>query len=744
MLDVKKLITGFLILALGASASAWILSNTQKATNNPLQAIGSPASTTENNNAFVAGDATPEDVIALLSLSSSTEATLEQPNNLTGALGNSLLNDLAVKNPDGIQTDTTGNEQINKPDDQAILAELQKNTTLSKLTIPNWDLEAAEVPVRLTASASPMNATAYSDAITKVFNDSFVQSGIQSIVSNTAGADPTNAKVARSSVEGALASAATINTPTNLGGFHKSLIKLLVYEKNTLSLAENVNADPVKTSIVFQNEQLKYNLALNDFKTQFEKAQSIKGFTFGAKIGEKESSGVAFFNSLLGIKTAHAQWLTFDAANLGEMILQYANNIILQILKNTLTSFIQNKVLKWISGSGAPRFVQNFGSQLVNAYTNKAINVLNSEMECINPTAKPSIRILLKTPQSTLNSACASQFQSQLSSNNLKSFYNSFANGGLNTYFSVVGGANGWSDILSLQDDAVRAAGNSQTAAQTKLVANQGWKGSESCADGSDPTGTTLQCPDGSQPAETFGCIEGWTMGDGVCTNPNGVTMAPTTQTSCPGGDVPVEHSNDGQCADGSDPIVTSPGQSTGQVFNSTVDSGSKLITAANDIAGLLNAALSSLLNSLASMAINGATGAINGALNGGGGSSSGSIVSLGSSASSQSSPSISGLPAQPGVQCVPQSQTLAFNPAGTAVTFYAQGGSTNVADSAAGSGGAPTYAWSAPGSSMTSGGASTGSGNSFTTTYNTTGTFSTLVTASTDNSTSSCNVIIN
>jgi hypothetical protein len=532
------------------------------------------------------------------------------------------------------------------------------------------------------------------------------------MVNNTSGADPSNVGYVQSSVTHALDATAALQTPANLADFQKSLVRFLVYEKNALSLAENANTDPVKTSLIFQNERLKYNVVLNEFKNQFEKAQTIKGFSLGAPTSGGKDAGLSFLGAILGIETAHAQWLTFDAANLGEMIWQYVQDIILQILKNTLISFIQNKVLKWIQGSGAPMFIQNWASDLVNAGEMSAINAINSNYACVNPnTVFPRVQIILNAIYKPGNNVCAMQFQSALSSGNLTNFFSNFSNGGFVTFGQTLMPSNDfYGGLFFTAQNAGKAAQQSQGVFSLKTTAQQGWQGVEKCADGSDPHGISKFC---TQEGTT---VEGSVNADGTCAS--GWTLQ--------------SRANNGQCADGSDPTTNSPGQITGQVFKTGMEGSPELITAANSIVGILNAMLSSLLNGLASMAVSAGSSAVAGATGIGSGSSGGSGV-MGFSPSN-SGPSG---PALPGVSCLPAYQDIAF-PTSTnqaSVPFYAQGGATDSA------GNQPTYSWSAPGSVSGSGGLN--AGDPFTAIYDATGTYSISVVASTDNSNSTCTLVL-
>lgn len=127
MPDVKKLITSFLILALGASTSAWILSSNTSGSSGIFSNVqGQSAMQSLGNNAFANTGGVPQDITDLMAeeAASSTEIALNDPNNITAALGSSVIDGLSSANPDGVQTDDNGNGQINTPNNEQMLAEL--------------------------------------------------------------------------------------------------------------------------------------------------------------------------------------------------------------------------------------------------------------------------------------------------------------------------------------------------------------------------------------------------------------------------------------------------------------------------------------------------------------------------------------------------------------------------------------------------------------------------------------------
>jgi hypothetical protein len=350
-------------------------------------------------------------------------------------------------------------------------------------------------------------------------------------------------------------------------------------------------------------------------------------------------------------------------------------------------------------------FVQNWADEMVNAAQMSAINAIDKNYACVNPTVFPRIQIVLNAIYKKAgNNACAAQFQSQLSSGGLKQFYNNFANGGFVTFGQTLMPSNDfYGGLFFTAQNAGQAAQQGQGVFSLKTNSQQGMRGVEKCADGSNPSGISKWCVNDQTGAEKD------PNPDGTCDNNYSAQATP----------------NNGKCEDGSDPQTNSPGQVTGQVFKTSMEGSPELVTAANDIVGLLNAALSSLLNGLASMAINAATGAANGAMNGmGSGSSNGSGL-LGLQASTSTAPNTTGLPPQP-MTCAGPPTTVV----GASATFSATGGEDV-------NGGLPTYTWSAAGAGSTSGG-----GNSFAATYNATGTYNVSVTASTG-SNASCAITV-
>jgi hypothetical protein len=663
MIDVKKLITGFLILATAGGLSALITSRANTNANAQTADISATGTPAMGSNAFLAQSAAIDPALA-----STTEAIANDPDNLTNILTSNYLDGLMAANPDGAQHDANGNVSLAPPDVNAIINQFQSSSTTATIQAPDWDVEALKVPVTLIADSANAKKD-YATAVQDILSKQFVATNAQSMLQTR---DPNASSYMSDKVQTALQDIAGLQVPSSEKNLQKSLVRLLVYEKNMLSLATATSSDPLKTGLIFQIESQRYATAIQNFQTELQKTP-IQNLS--ANLPEENQNGiVAFINTALGIHTAHAQWLTFDAANLAQMILDYARDIILQTLKNVIIAEMQQHVMKWVQGNGVPRFIQDWGATLINAYEQTALNSIDSQFKCVNnaPFAE-QIQITLKAlykPPSAGSNVCAVQFNSQLA-NNLTKFYDNFSNGGWLTFGSTLEPDNNYYGSLFFQAQAVGlSAENAKRAAEAKAVANQGFTGSGVCSGGEKPD-------------------------------------------------------RNGQCANGEE-IVTSPGKVTEQVFGSAVNSGSNLVTAANNIVGLFNAFLSSLLNSLASDAISAATGA---------------VTSIGTGGSTNNSSAIgSSITATTPLSCTTGrnigtagGNTATFQP--NLVVFTATGGETIDAN---GNLIPAQYSWEAP-----SGTPSTGSSQNLTVSYNATGTFTATVTNLNNSTSQTCFVTI-
>jgi hypothetical protein len=629
------------------------------------------------------------------------------PNNLTNVFANSFIDGLNTANPDGITANQSGTPELSAPNTTVVAQEVASSQAIQDMAVPDWDTEAQFQPIKITSSSSPSAIAQYSASLNSILNEDFVSNGLQSQIDNQT-VDPSNFPYVYSEIKQALSDTLAIQTPASLVNLQKSLVKVLVYEKNTVQLAENAGDDPVKTSLILEDEQSKYSSALADLQQQMQKAAPL-----GVSFNNSTQTSIPLIAKIFGAQPAHAQWLTFDATAFGQMLLDELNKTILQILKNVLTSLIQKKVLTALQGNGAPKFVTSFAAEMVNSFQSAAIKTINTEIGQAPANQQAALKLLTTAPYTAPN---ASSSLGTVGPNSGVTASSSFTNFG--DYLSEFNsGGNVWANAMAIHDSALAAGSNNQAAKTTQNVAQQGFTGSQSCTDGSDPVnGWSMQCDDG---------------------------LPPYSDGSCPDGDTAEWDPNGGLCANGAQPTIKTPGQITGQMSNTAVNTGSANITSADSIAGLLNALTDSLLNSLSQSAINYANSAVNGVLNSNNDSGlSGISTSTATSTASSS--------AQIGVQCLPSVQPSTFSTSTFTATanVSAGGGAINATCAINGncpttenSDGTPIYNWSAPGSVQGGSGTTVLSGSSLMLTYTVPGTYYATVTASTDYSQAKCEI---
>jgi len=725
MIDVKKLVTGFLILATIAVCSGLAFSFFTSGSKTGGTAVAQPSIANNDTapvqtNAFVDTGSVQGNAAELLSDidTSSTDVVTNDPSNLTNILADSFVTGLNTANPNGLTMSQNGVPDITAPDTQSIAESIASNPEVEGLVIPDWDTEAQSQLIDTIPSASQNSITQYSSALNAVFAKDFVSSGVQSEVTNSAAnGDPSQLPFIASQIQSALTDTLAIPTPTPLVGLQESLVRVMVYEKNLSLLGEDSSNDPVKASLVFQGEKAKFDSAKSVLQQQIEKASSL-----GLSLNARPQARVPLIAKIFGVRTAEAQEITFDPDAFAQMIEEYLNNIILQILKNLLVSVIQKKVLTAIQGSGAPQFVQSFAAQMINSYQSAAINTINSEIAQTPPSQQAALKALTSISYQAPNGASV---LGTIGPNSGVSVSGNFTN--MSDYLSEYNsGGNVWANAMAIHDSAMAAGTNNQTANQTQNIAQQGWKGSLTCSDGSDPTnGVHYTCADNTIPDPVFHYCDG---------NANIAAQA-----------IP----NAGQCANGNPPTTIMPGQVTGQQSNAALQIGGANITSANDIAGLLNSMLTSLLNTLAQNAINYANSAVNGVLNTQNPNNSG-ITGVSSSSLTNNGNTSSAT--QAAVQCLPsvQSVTRATSTGMAFVNLSATGGKidtqcviNNDCPTTENSDGTPIYNWIAYGSSQTGYTNTALTGQSLLLTYSTPGNYTATVTASTDNSQSTCQITV-
>lgn len=687
--DIKKLIISFLVLAVVASTAASFLVNPSVA---PVKSGAAMllqhssenfSSNAFTNNGFgnVNFNAASLDYVA-----QSTTST----DNLTQLAADNIASNLIKTNPNGPQN-INGQLSILSPSTSSLTDQILSNDVLSSVTAPNWEADVPISQIQVIQNYKKEDVQNYGIVFNNILDKYFNQSGVSNLLSFS---DPflttTNQNLSRAADMMNQAVSAAINTPAPapVVPFHKSLLKLLVYEKNVVNEGIVGLSDPLKASLVLSAQEANYASAIQDFSNQLQKIQSLN---ISLRSGGSSASSPFLsylLSNLLGMKTAHAQWITFDPSNFAQILYKEIKSMLLQMLKNIIVHAIQNKVLKFIQGSGQPKFIQNWESTFAKSLTQGAAGSIQNQI-APNLCQGFSAQILGQLnqtfgtglPPSGAGGSCG--IERAIPTGKLSDFYNDFNQGGWQAYgLSLLPSNNYYGSLFSANQIAAAAGQITKETAQTKAVANQGYKGvgEGGCQ---NPKEVSFKYDQNGLSAYNKYSEDLLSQGYTVISGPSCTSEGDCTATFCHKGEFN---------------ITALPGVSVARTFDAAGDSSIKLVVSANDIAGLVATIAQSLLNRvLTQTGVAGITGL------------------------APSPPPSQPTPPTLPTTCSPSTQTASVG--GTAV-FGATGGDGQ------------TYTWSAP-----NGTPGSGSGPQFSTTYSLypPGNQDTVSVTGSDNKTSTC-----
>jgi len=169
--DLKKLITGFLLLAAVTSSSAFFLSNTintDRAAPAPQAADTQPIASAPRS-PFV-------EQLQETNAAAAPASVPEPPANLTDALADEFAKELLRVNPDGPQ-DTDGGLAIVAPDIEVVIKTFTQNQRVSG-TSEAWDREVESLNIDVREQFSPRDVQIYAAAANAILTKRLVETGL--------------------------------------------------------------------------------------------------------------------------------------------------------------------------------------------------------------------------------------------------------------------------------------------------------------------------------------------------------------------------------------------------------------------------------------------------------------------------------------------------------------------------------------------------------------------------------------
>lgn len=611
--DIKRLITGFLLIAVitgsatlalsgifnseGSQTSAQIKDAAQKAL---VPSIGEGAKV--------------EDISSIPSYDQSTgslDQTTLDPSNLTDVLANNLAQHLVQSNPNGPQ-ELNGTPSIVFPENTEDIFELTLNDAKFSYIPPGIDTGRIKIEDTWTQITAGDYLTKSNEVIGEAYGDGGLTGIWKKLETQQPSVEALNA--VNISIAQAQEKLYNLSVPEPLVDLHKKTLSFLEFHKSVFTT--DFETDPLRALIAFENFEAIQKSQQQEILQEFEKGKEKISH---APFDESNFSPVALF---LGVQTAYAipvhdavgNWLkgflvADSAVSLSYVIKQWIKEILVDILKDQLVHRLVREVVKWIQGGGAPRFITNWKGYFKDIANITAGSLIETVAPRLCQSFGPLVRIAflpVETSDSQLRPITCTLDQVV---SNVKGFYDSFLNGGWLAYgASLEPGNNLFGAMIQVNDLSKLAKAEALQNAQQESQANSGFKSTKTCVYWDEKEMSYSEY----QVALTLPNFAGASCtGGNASTGPNDL---PTNPTSCK-----VKLCKD----DGF--TITTPGATIAGQLNKALGSPFDRIVNAQDLAALVSALINSALNKLIGLGQKGVLGLFGSDSGPGGGSGGGS-----------------------------------------------------------------------------------------------------------------------
>ncbi|MEK7180853.1 MAG: hypothetical protein AAB738_00775 [Patescibacteria group bacterium] len=480
MVDPKRLITGFLAVAFIASSAAFFLSNSGGSKLSPSEMEVSEGNGTlgQNQSAF-GGQAYVESVPGSESSNSLAQANTDgdllppvsDPSNLTENVGQKLAEGMIQLDP---QNSADINAQVNEVSKNAegyTAGVANTQEIANQVNATRAELIAKSEDIDVLKNYGPEDIKNYTDKLNSILDENYVRSGVSDVLAS----DPTPTSISSVALvlEQTFLKIKALEVPEALANFHKSLLKLTLYQKQALELSQEEN-DPLKSSLVLQLQEQDYNDAIRNFGNELNKANSLGKLSSANKI----SGPFSLVKDLFLPKTAYGIFgfgdIVIDPVNLARKIWEWVQGVIKEKLKKKLINQIVNATQNWVKGKGQPRFAQDLIGTARSTFDAAIGAEIYKHLPQVCASIQPFITLAFKRPSNPRLADMTERTTCTLTEavENVKEFYKSFDKGGWQDYFQVITPQNNpFGVMITLSDIALTKAQGAQ-AAQGQRVAN--------------------------------------------------------------------------------------------------------------------------------------------------------------------------------------------------------------------------------------------------------------------------------
>jgi hypothetical protein len=506
--EIQKLISIFLGLAILVSSAIFVFSdnlvnsyksNYEESLNNSSQ---NNSENSDVKNAFVESVKDLPPSYSTISLNDEFEPS----GNLTDDLASYTAREIVKANPNGPQTDESGNQNITIPDVESLTTNFATNA-LSKINLPDWDKEVNDVinKTKFVDDDSINTLAEYLYNFNEISQLEIIDNNLLNKFKFDTNTSPEIiSEVAYEKISNVFNKISNLTVPKKAANFHKNFIKLLVYQKNLLSVYQKINTDPLYVFYNIQKNQPVIDLSLENIKNESEKIKNDLINKNNSSNTTKNKFGFINILFILKIQKANALMsvpsIVHDPINtsvnslaktaiwveLGHILMQWTRKIATEILKDQLIHRLVQQTIRWIQGGGKPQFITDWKKFLSDSASAGAMQAISEIYPRICRPFQVPIQIAFQN-QSVNANIYNNQVACTLGNvvNNLKEFYNNFKYGSWIAYGQVLNPQNNlWGSLIIANDIIAQKAAQKKEAGKNDAQASKGFLSMKRCVKG--------------------------------------------------------------------------------------------------------------------------------------------------------------------------------------------------------------------------------------------------------------------
>jgi hypothetical protein len=620
--DVRKIITSFLVLSIAAGMVAFIFSSLSlPSAPAEIQNITAEASAPDSptvGTSTLQAESLPDSAFADV-FSTSTAAIDSSSTNLTDRIADSLAQVIVQDNPNGPQTDDSGNQTVAVPSDLSdmVLQQLT-DSSMSFVSVP-----LQEDKIKVTKDYASDDVISYLRSVEKIVQDTYVNDGIGKLSKSPSDINTDTIAAVNLVLSQAEEKLYALTVPAPLQKVDRAILSFVTYQMNVFSPA--LDSDPARSLALVQNYDTGIQLRANDIKTEMDSiSKNIPSLIPVQKTGLLENiflpktAYAGFFddaaNYITSIETTLTAFFTGSSNALQvkawvDSINKFLKALLLSIFRQQIIHRMVLQTINWINGNGSPQFITNWDSFLNDAGTNAANTAISSLNDLTHGQLCSSFGplITLQLKQQYLNGLPPPTCTIDRIINNVDNFYNSFENGGWIAFGALSSPSGNYYGSMmqaqiSVQNKIAAAKGN----ANSNAVANKGFPGQKVCV----VQGTMTVHHDA-----TLGTAGTPAIAPHDIALPNGTVFHDPGSPGTPG--TPGGLAYDSQDASPNAPCAQfqtlTPGGTVAFQLDNALGSNITNIISAQDIAALFDAMINSAMQKLVKFSTTGLTGLLKG-----------------------------------------------------------------------------------------------------------------------------------